>query len=208
MSAVRAGAVLGGVGALAFALCQVGVPPWSESLPWFPVIVFSLLAALYGASLVRSVQRVLNEARSLVGPLITLGLLSTLPLYSHYRAAQDAREFLATADSVKGEVVTVFNRSGPRVVAAYHVGNRAFRATSPGFVDSLAAFGPGDSIWLFFPPGLPDSVRFGHPSADTKATRNWLLWLWVGAGPIVCGYGSTTVRYLRPSTYAVPRGTA
>ena len=171
-------------------------------------MLIASLGALYGASLPRLVLNLRHSRTLPLGPTIILTLLSVLVLYSHFDQAASARVFLATADSAKGVVTQTFRRDGPRLVATYEVASQAYRVISPPGVDSLARFAAGDSIWLYFPPEAPDSAHFGHPSADASRTRRQLLWIWLGAGPILWAYGSNIFYYLRPSTYAVPTSTA
>ncbi len=207
MTPVRIGATVSGSAALAFILLRTRFP-WAEPGAWVLAFTVSLIVAFYGASVVKSVLLVRAGRSVLRGPVLLLALLSALPAYSHVRQARDARRFMATADSAKAEVIRTFLRGGPRVVVSFHVGPTAIQVMSPGRVDSLSSFRVGDSLWVFFPPASPDSAHLGHPSADAANTRDRLLWLWLGGGPLLVAYGSRTVYFLRPSTYSVPRSTA
>jgi len=207
MTPARIGATISGTIALLLILVTTRFP-WFDAVAWFLALLASGLAAVYGAAVVRTIQQIRRQPRSLFVPVLILIGLSGFPLYSHYRQAREARQFLATADSARGVVTRTIVRGGIHLVAQFKAGTRLVQVWSPGGVDSLTKFVVGDSIWLYFPPAMPDSAHFGHPSADSAGTRNRLLLLWLGGGPLLCGYGGSIVYFARPSTYSVPRGTA
>jgi hypothetical protein len=170
-------------------------PPWGEASVWFILLVLAGLGATYSLALILSAERIRARSRAVRVTLVILGFLSALVLVSHLRDAKRASDFLARADSAYG-VITNVGRPSSRLRATFHFRDSTYVVLSDP-VDSLAGFTIGDSVWLYFPPSAPDSAHFGHPSADGARTRNLLLWVWLVAGPIVCGYGPPIWRVIR-----------
>jgi hypothetical protein len=172
---------------LALILYLARVPP-PDALAWFLVLVVCGIGGLYVATWYQALRRVLVDPSLLLRLALVLALPSMLVVASCLNDARTASTYLASADSSRGRVTWVSTRGDTYVAVDFPAGRLGTPATgqAPDLTPRVAV---GDSLWVYYPRGMPDSAVVKRPTADVGHMYVLLGWVWLLGGPILLAFG-------------------
>ncbi|HEY9514992.1 MAG TPA: hypothetical protein VIQ74_04865 [Gemmatimonadaceae bacterium] len=164
----------------------MGWPP----LDLFFVLLFGFVVACGGifmGAIVLAWRHVRRDPRLLRPTAGILLLLSLPPLACYQYDEQRMPSFLASADSVRGEVKGR-NVLGYLVITFPYDSGHIARMVAPKKYahERLEA---GYSIWVYRQRTPPHRVEVWPPGPDLRVTAKRLFWFWVIGGVMLVGYG-------------------
>lgn len=182
----RLGVVIGALAAAGWLVRKLGWPP----LDLFFILVFCTVVASGGilvGGIVLAWRHVRHDPRLLRPTATALLLLSLPPLACYQYDKQRTPSFLASADSVRGEIMGR-NFFGNLVIVFPADSGRLARMVAPK-KHAHQSFESGDSIWVYRRRVPPRRVDVWPPGPDLRVSGTRLLWFWVVGGVLLAGYG-------------------
>jgi hypothetical protein len=132
--------------------------------------------------------RHLRHSRRLLRPTaVVLALLSLPSLTCYQLNTQQTPSFLASADSVRGEV-TGRNVLGNLLITVPPDSGSLARLVAPK-KHAHKRLQAGDSIWVYRQRVPPHRLDVWPPGPDLRITATRLFWFWVVGGILLTGYG-------------------
>ena len=183
---VRHGVVFGVIATAGWLVRELGWPP----LDLFFVLLFGTVVACGGifmGGIVLAWRHVRHSPRLLRPTAAILLLLSLPPLARYQYDKQRTLSFLASADSVRGEV-TGRNVLGNLLITFPYDSGRLARMVAPK-KHAHQRFEAGDSIWVYRQRVPPRRIDVWPPGPDLRVTGMRLFWFWVIGGVMLVGYG-------------------
>lgn len=182
----RLGFLFGVIATTVWVVREMGWPP----LDLFFILLF-VTAVVCGGILLGAIvlawRHVHHNPRLLRPTGAILLLLSLPPLACYQYDKQRTPSFLASADSVRGEV-TGRNALGNLLITFPYDSSRLARMVAPK-KQAHQRFEAGDSIRVYRQRVPPHRIEVWPPGPDLRVTANRLFWFWVIGGIMLVGYG-------------------
>jgi hypothetical protein len=165
---------------------ELGWPP----LDLFLILLFGSIEACGGifvGGIVLAWRHVRHDPRLLRSTAAALVLLSVLPLACYQSEKRLTPSFIASADSVQGEIMGR-NVLGNLLIRFPADSGRLARMVAPK-KHAHQRLEAGDSIWVYRKRLPPRRVDVWPPGPDLGVFANRLFWFWVIGGVLMAGYG-------------------
>jgi hypothetical protein len=175
------------------ALATAGWLGWDLSWPPPDLFILALLTTIvacggvFGGGLVLAWRHLRQDIRLLRPTTVVLVLLSLPSVTCYQYNTQHTASFLASADSVRGEV-TGRNVLGNLLVTFPSESGRLARMVAPK-KHAHERLQPGDSIWVYRERVPPHRLDVWPAVPDLRVTANRLIGFWIVGGVLLMGYG-------------------
>lgn len=164
---------------------EMGWPP----LDLFFILLFGTIVACGGifmGAILLAWRHVRHDPRLLRSTAAALVLLSVPPLACYQTEKRLTPWFMASADSVHGEIMGR-NVLGNLLIRFPVDSGRLARMVAPK-KHAHQRFEAGDSIWVYRKRLPPRRVDVWPPGPDLRVLANRLFWFWVVGGVLLAGY--------------------
>jgi hypothetical protein len=164
----------------------MGWPPFDL----FLILLFGTIVAsggIFMGAMVLAWRHVRHNPRLLRWIAAILLLLSVPPLACYQSERQLTPSFIASADSVQGEIMGR-NALGNLLITFPADSGRLARMVAPK-KHAHERLDAGDSIWVYLQRTPPHRVEVWPPGPDLRVVANRLFWFWVVGAILLAGYG-------------------